>query len=285
MNRYQLLFATPDVSVSRFDHPPHEAHDDPEEEVATRWAIAFVQSGSFDVVQGTRRVRLQRGSVFLSRPGFRFCCSHHEVFPSDVCLSIGFEPRSVVGAEHAWAQAGWAVRRSPTPRLAYVDRRIRDAAAGGDAFQLERWALAALTALEADADAGRPRGRYAARGTALDAVVAACRTIEADPAARRSIADRARGVGLNSARLTRAFRRYVGMAPHSYVLRCRLAGAAELLDSGMSVSETCFRSGFENLSYFCRTFRRTLGVRASMWRAVGRDEKRRKVRELAGRRF
>jgi AraC-like DNA-binding protein len=271
--------------VSRFDHPPHEANDDPDEEIATRWAIAFVQSGSFDVVQGRRCVRLQRGSVFLSRPGLIFSCRHHEEFPSDVCLSIRFEQHNIVGSEHAWARTGWAVRRSPTPRLAYVDQRIRDAAAGGDTFQLERWALAALTALEADADEGMPRGRYAARGTALDAVVATCRTIEMDPAARRSIADRARDVGLNSARLTRAFRRYVGLAPHAYVMRCRLAAAAELLDSGMSVSETCFRAGFENLSHFCRAFRRTLGVRASRWHSVGRDEKRRKVRELAGRPF
>jgi AraC-like DNA-binding protein len=285
MNRYQLLLATPDLSVSRFDHPPHETHDDPDEEVATRWAIAFVQSGTFDVAHGRQRVRLQRGSVFLSRPGLRFRCGHHEPFPTDVCLSIGFEPRNVVDSEHAWARAGWAVRRLPTPRLAYVDRRLREAAASGDTFQLERWSLAALSALEADADGGMARGRYAARGTALDAVVATCRSIEMDPAARRSIGDRARDVGLNSARLTRAFRRYAGMAPHAYVMRCRLASATALLDSGMSVTETCYRSGFENLSHFCRAFRRTLGVRASMWRTVGRDEKRRKVRELAGRPF
>jgi transcriptional regulator GlxA family with amidase domain len=191
----------------------------------------------------------------------------------------------VVGSEHAWARAEWHIRRSPTPRLAYVEQGIRNAAAGGDTFQLERWALAALTALGADADDGMTRGRYAARGTALDAVVATCRTIEKDPAARRSIADRASDVGLNSARLTRAFRRYVGMAPHAYVMRCRLAAAADLLDSGMSVSETCFRPGFENLSHVCRVLRRTLGVRESLWRTVGRAEKRRKVRELAGRSF
>ncbi len=237
MTRYQLLFATADVSVSRFDHPPHQAHDDPDEEVATRWAIAFVQSGSFDVVLGRRCARLQRGSVILSRPASRCSCRHHEEVPSDVCLSIGCEPRNVVGSEHAWARAEWHIRRSPTPRLAYVEQGIRNAAAGGDTFQLERWALAALTALGADADDGMTRGRYAARGTALDAVVATCRTIEKDPAARRSIADRASDVGLNSARLTRAFRRYVGMAPHAYVMRCRLAAAADLLDSGMSVAK------------------------------------------------
>jgi AraC-like DNA-binding protein len=282
MNRYELLLATPDLSVSRFDHPPHETHDDPDEEVATRWAIAFVQSGTFDVAHGRQRVRLQRGSVFLSRPGWKFRCGHREPFPTDVCLSIAFEPRNVVDSEHAWTRAGWAVRRTPTPRLAYVDRRLREAAAGEDTFQLERWSVAALTALEADADGGMERGRYAARGAALDAVVATCRTIEMDPAARRSIADRAHEVGLNSARLTRAFRCYVGMAPHAYVMRCRLASAAVLLDSGLSVSETCYRSGFENLSHFCRVFQRMLGVRASMWRTVGRDEQRRKLRKLAG---
>ena len=283
MNRYQLLFATPDLSVSRFDHPPHEAHDDPDEEVSTRWAIAFVESGRFEVAQDGRQVRLGPGSVFLSQPGFRFCCRHRDTYPDDVCLSIGFAPGAVADSEHAWARAGWAVRRSATPRLAYVGRRIREAAAAGDPFRLEQWALAAMAALEADAGDGEVRGHYAARGYALDAVVTTCRNIEMDPAARRSIAERARDVGLNSARLTRAFRRYVGWAPHAYVVRCRLTAATALLDTGVSVSETCFRSGFENLSHFCRTFRQTLGVRASSWRGAGGDEKRRRLRQLTTR--
>ncbi|MGH7578441.1 MAG: helix-turn-helix transcriptional regulator [Longimicrobiales bacterium] len=285
MNRYQLLCATSDVSVSRFDHPPHEAHVDPEEERSSRWAIAFVLSGTFDVVLGRQRVRLQRGSVFLSRPGFTFSCRHHEQYPSDVCLSIGFEPHSAGDFEHVWERTLWAVRRSPTPRLAYVQHGIRDAAAKGDTFQLERWALAALTALEVETGEGMARGHYAARRATLEAVVATCRAIESDPVSRRSVADRARDVGLTSAPLTRAFRRYVGTAPHAYVMRCRLAAAAELLDSGRSVSETCYRSGFENQSHFCRTFQRTFGVRASLWRTLGLEERRRRVRELASHPF
>ena len=284
-NRYQLLCATPDLSVSRFDHPPHEAHDDPEEEHASRWSIAFVVSGTFDVVHGRQRDRLRRGSVFLPRPGFTFSCRHHEQYPTDVCLSIGFEPGTIVDSEHAWVRTGWAVRRLPTPRLAFVQHMLHDAAVDSDTFQLERWALAALTSLEADTGEGMARGHYAARRATLDAVVATCRAIEMDATARRSIADRARDVGLTSARLTRAFRRYVGMAPHAYVMQCRLAAAAELLDSGRSVSETCYRSGFENLSHFCRTFHRAFRVRASMWRTIGLQERRRRVRELANRRF
>ena len=285
MNRYQLLFTTPALSVSRFDHPPHEAHEDPDEEVATRWAIAFVLSGTFDVADGKRWLRLQQGSVLLSRPGTRIRCRHHELFPTDVCLSIGFEPDNVADSGDTSARNGWAVRRLPTPRLAYVGRRLREAAAGGDSFQLERWSLAALSALEDDGNRGMARGRYAARGTTLDAVVTTCRAIELDPSVRRSIGDRALDVGLNSVQLTRAFRRHVGMAPHAYVMRCRLASAAALLEAGVSVSQTCYRSGFENLSHFCRVFRHTFGVRPSRWRTLGRAAQRLKVRELAGRPF
>jgi AraC family transcriptional regulator len=280
LNRYQLLLETADVSVNRFDHPPHEAHEDPEEELASRWAIAFVLAGSFEIeVKGKRR-RLRRGSVLLTRPGLAFRFRHAEQCPTDVCLSIGFGPDAVSGIEHVWERPA---RESATPRLAYAERRMGGAIASADAFQMERWALAALTALEVDARDQTVRGRYAARDKDLDAVIAACRAVEAHPEMRCSVADRARDVGLTSTKLTRAFRRYVGASPHEYVLRWRLAVAAELVDSGVGVSETCYRAGFENLSHFCRTFQRTFGSRASAWRALPLRERRRRVEDLTGR--
>src|SRR5437773_1896896 len=150
LNRYELLHATPDLSVSRFDHPPHEVHADPESEVASRWAIAFVRAGCFDVVVDGARRRLSQGSVFLTRPGLEFRCQHADRCPTDVCLSIRFDPGAVTGVEALWERAGWSARESATPRLAYVDRRMAGAAANGDQFEIERWALAALTALQAD---------------------------------------------------------------------------------------------------------------------------------------
>ena len=280
MNRYQLLLETADVSVNRFDHPPLEAHEDPEEELASRWAIAFVLAGSFDIELAGKRRRLRPGSVLLTRPDLAFRFRHTEQCPTDVCLSIGFEPDAVSGIEQAWERP---TRDSATPNLAYVERRMGGAIASADAFQVERWALAALTALEVDARDRTVRGRYAARDEDLDAVVAACRDVEAHPEMRRSVADRARDVGLTSTKLTRAFRRYVGASPHEYVLRWRLAVAAELIDSGAGVTETCYRAGFDNLSHFCRTFQRTFGVRASAWRALALRERRRRVENLTGR--
>ena len=282
LNRYQLLHATPDLAVNRFDHPPHEVHLDPEEEVSNRWAIAFVRAGSFDLTLNGERRRLSPGSVFLSRPGLSFHCRHAEECPTDVCISVAFDPKAVSGSEHAWERAGWAARTSATPRLAYVDGRMVMATAGADRFEMERWAIAALMALESDSRRPDVRGPYAPRSNDVEAVIATCRTIEADPAARRSIADRARDVGLTSTRLTHHFRRYVGLSPHQYVVRWRLAMSAEFLDSGFSVSDSCYRAGFENLSHFCRTFHRAFGVRASHWASLPLGERRRKVQDLTG---
>jgi len=243
LNRYALLHATSDLSVSRFDHPPHEPHDDPDEEVGARWSIAFVVRGSFDIVANGSRRHLRGGSALLVYPGLIFRCRHTEQCPTDVCISIGFDPNTISGVEHLWEGSTWAARECAPPRLAYAQRRVQHALAERDAFETERWALATLTALEQDVEPRRARGRYAARRSDVDAIVAASRTIERDAPSRRSVADRARAVGFTSAQLTRGFRRYVGTSPHEYVIRYRLAAAAELLDDGCSVVKAAIARG------------------------------------------
>ncbi|MFN8646742.1 MAG: AraC family transcriptional regulator [Gemmatimonadales bacterium] len=282
LNRIAALHQTADCVVRRFDHPPDLPHQDPEREVADGWGIAFVRAGAFEVEVHGARERLVAGSLFLTRPGLAFRCRHDGPCPDDVCLAIDFAPGAVAGSEDAWTRAGWAARRTPTPRLAYVQRRLAGAAAEENTFELERWALAGLTALSADGSSRGSRGPYAPRRADLEAVTAACRAIEADPAARRSIADRARAVGCTGTGLTHAFRRYLGLSPHQYVVRWRLADAAARLDAGATVSDSCWRSGFENLSHFCRTFQRAFGIRASRWRALPLPERRRKVQALLG---
>lgn len=216
-------------------------------------------------------------SVFITRPGLEFRCAHDGPCPDDVCLVIDFASNAVDGAEHGWMRAGWIVRREPTPKLAYVERRLAIAAQARDQFETERWALAAINALLDDSQDTRTRGHYAIRRSDVDLVIAACRAIETGPMRRLSIAQRARDLGLSSTRLTHAFRRYLGVSPHQYVIRHRLIAAADLLDQGSSVSDSCWRSGFENLSHFCRSFQRVFGVRPSAWHRIGLPEKRRKV--------
>lgn len=276
MNRSTSLFAGDDLAVSRFDHPPHEAHDDPEREEGRRFGIAFVQDGHF----GIDSTWLRPGAVLLTQPGVPLSCRHDSKYPDDVCLAISFDEAAVATFEHAWTRAGWHARVHPTPRLAIVQRRLALAVTDADAFAIERWSLTALSALVSESQDGRARGRYAPRAADVDAVVDCCRAVERDPTSRRLIAERARAVGMTSTRLTHHFRRYLGVSPHQYVLAWRLAAAAELLDEGCSVSESCWRSGFENLSHFCRTFLRAFGVRPSTWRRVPLPERRRKVQAM-----
>lgn len=280
MNRYELLHSTADLTVSRFDHPPHEVHTDPDREVSSRWAVAFVRKGTFAIEIDGSRQNLRQGSVFATRPGLEFQCRHGESCPTDVCVSVAFSDDAVFGLEQAWDHAGFSAREAATPRLAYVDRRMSKAVASRDEFEMERWALATLDALQADAESASARGHYASRKSDVDAVVAVCRSIESDPTARRSIAERARDVGFAGTRLTYGFRRYIGLSPHQYVVQWRLVHASECLSSGMNVSESCYHSGFENLSHFCRTFLRTFRVHASAWNELPVRERRRKVQDL-----
>ncbi|MBI3790672.1 MAG: AraC family transcriptional regulator [Gemmatimonadetes bacterium] len=279
MNRDALLHATPDLDVRRFDHPPGEAHEDPAVEVAERWSISFVRAGGFDVeIDGVVHA-LKPGSVLLMRPGLVFRCRHGAACPDDVCLSIGFSADVAEPRTPAWARSPWMARSEAPPRLAYVFSRLVGAEADADGFELERWALGALEALDARAHARGARGPYRVRQDELAAVEAACRDIERDPAARCSVAERARRVGMSSAALTHQFRRHVGLSPHQYVMRWRLALAAGFLDDGRSVSDSAYRAGFDNLSHFCRTFQRRFGVRPSRWTSLAPAERRRKVQD------
>jgi len=282
VNRATPLHATEDLEVVRFDHPAHERHDDPEREVASHWGIAFVSAGRFDVLVGGHRHRLRQGGVFLTRPGLEFRCEHGEACPDDVSLSVRLEEVAVRGLEEAWTRIGWVARPSPSPRLAYVQRRMAAASGQGDTFEIERWALAAIGALDVDSRRAPSRGHYVSRHAGIEMVVATCRAIDDAPTAQRSIADRARAVGTTGTRLTHAFRRYVGVSPHQYVVRRRLAAAAALLDQGSTVSDACWRSGFGNLSHFCRSFIRAFGKPASQWRHAPLAERRRKVQAFLG---
>lgn len=285
VNRTEVLLATSELSVSRFDHPSHEAHCDPESETVDRWSVSFVQAGSFDVLLNGKRRSLSKGSVFVQRPGLEFRCSHAELFPSDMCATVSFDESVIATIAGLWARTGWWARECASPRLAYVDRRMADAVAGNNTFEMERWGIATLTALHDDASDTLTRGHYAVFRNDVDAVIETCRAIEQNPAERCSVAVRAQAVGFTGPQLTHAFRRYVGESPHQYVVRQRLMVSSNLLMSGFNVSETCYRSGFENLSHFCRTFQRAFGVRASAWHSIPLNEKRRKVQALQMRPF
>lgn len=283
VNRLTPLLTTQDLALARFDHPAHEPHEDPDLEVADRWTIAFVMHGTFELACGGRAVQMRPGSLFVPHPGVHFSCRHHARCPDDVCLSITVAPHAAEPWADAWTRAGWVAREVPTPRLAWTRQRLHRALDQDDPLAREHWALEALGALVADTGPHTARGPYAPRARELDAVVAASEGIDADPARRRSVAGLALEVGLDAPRLQRAFARYAGTSPLAYLISRRLHLATQLLDAGATVSEACYRSGFENLSHFCRSFRRATHGRPSEWAGRPHREKREKVQAILGR--
>lgn len=66
--------------------------------------------------------------------------------------------------------------------------------------------------------------------------------------------------------LCREFKKYTGQTIVSHLNKYRTLQAIELLSQGYSVSETALRCGFENLSFFTRTFKKYTGKLPSQYR-------------------
>ncbi len=75
-----------------------------------------------------------------------------------------------------------------------------------------------------------------------------------------SIAQLAKTVGLNEKKLKTGFRQLVGKTVNQYHCSVRMEAAADLLESGMSVTETAMTIGFSSLSYFSKVFREKTGM-------------------------
>jgi AraC family transcriptional regulator len=76
-----------------------------------------------------------------------------------------------------------------------------------------------------------------------------------------SIAELARIAHLSASHFTWVFRHSLGMSPHQYVMRERIAEAKRLLAAGgMSVAEVAFAVGFASQSHFGDIFRQRVGT-------------------------
>jgi AraC-like DNA-binding protein len=73
--------------------------------------------------------------------------------------------------------------------------------------------------------------------------------------------------GLSVRHFARAFRRSTGVAPHRWLLQCRVERARELLTyREMSLADVALSCGFADQSHFTRLFRAMVGVSPGTWR-------------------
>ena len=81
----------------------------------------------------------------------------------------------------------------------------------------------------------------------------------------------AAAAGVHPIYLARVFRRLRGCSLAAFVRRCRVERALPELKGGASVAEIALACGFFDQSHFCRTFRRTIGMSPSRYRATLRS--------------
>src|SRR6476620_8270646 len=58
----------------------------------------------------------------------------------------------------------------------------------------------------------------------------------------------------------RTFKSIYGRTPHQYLTHVRIERAKQLLEQGVSVTESCFAVGFDSLGSFIGLFRRRTGL-------------------------
>lgn len=94
--------------------------------------------------------------------------------------------------------------------------------------------------------------------------------LHADPCRAWTVDVLAREVALSRSALAERFTSMVGESPIQYVIRWRLAVAAQMLRSGnLSIARLAERTGYESEAAFSRAFKREFGTPPAAWRRGG----------------
>jgi len=89
------------------------------------------------------------------------------------------------------------------------------------------------------------------------------------PIALEEAAERA---NLSKEAFCRFFKLRTRMTFTRYLLQLRISEAHKLLqETDLGISEIAFKVGFENLSYFNRSFKSVTGVNPNSWRKIDRS--------------
>lgn len=80
--------------------------------------------------------------------------------------------------------------------------------------------------------------------------------IRSHPEQNYSLTDLANEAGLSLSRFKSKFKAQIGIAPHEFILRCKIETAKDLLQQRRSVTEIAMHLGFSSSQYFSTVFRR-----------------------------
>ncbi len=246
-------------------------HHRSSQEQFDRTTVAFVVAGSFTYRCGVGGAMMLPHAMLLGTAGACFECGHDHG-TGDRCVAFQFDPDFVDELLGDLAAGGRPAFNSPRippvaamlPLLSKIRSFQRTPVTGGG----EQIALDVLTQAY-----GMDQALTVAPATAGDErrVSEAVRRIEADYAARLTLAALAAEAGIGRRRFATVFQRVTGVAPYQYILHIRLNAAARQLEDGApSVLAVALDVGFGDLSEFTRAFRRRFGEPPASYRRVYR---------------
>jgi AraC-like DNA-binding protein len=255
--RVRKIKETANVSLTRFDHPAGARLPDSEEQAADRFQINIVERGAFRLGHKGREWLLGAGCVFLSRPKDVYRYAHLKDVEPDTCLSVTLS-RSL-SRELLPRVNSLPLVPQVSNRLRFLQLELASIVQDDIPLGLETLACEFVEAVEEASTGDRHLYRPNQFNWYAERIHAARQRIDANPADQHSLLQLSSLVAMSPFLFARVFRELIGMPPHRYLVQLRLARARTLLKSGMSVTNTCYAAGFNNLSHFIRTFRRHFG--------------------------
>ena len=146
-------------------------------------------------------------------------------------------------------------------------RESADSRPGGDSMLAKISELLFVDAMRRYAESLPPEGRGWLAGVRDPHVGRALALLHAEPAAPWTVDELARKVALSRSALADRFGALLGEPPMQYLMRWRLALAAQALRSGdEAIRRIAERSGYESEAAFSRAFKREFGVPPATWR-------------------
>ncbi len=72
--------------------------------------------------------------------------------------------------------------------------------------------------------------------------------------------------------LIRTFKKYYGLTPRQYLINKRIENAKRILETGKSVTDTCYLIGYDSINSFSNLFKAKTGMSPSLYRQATFDK-------------
>ncbi len=169
-----------------------------------------------------------------------------------------------LGACFARAQSDfhYVYHSAATDRIRSLLQALEEAE-GEQEFGAELLRQSLLIQLMVEVNRVTSRNRYITAAAGDSKIVSILQYLSLNLTEPLSIDDIAERFYISKYHMMRRFKEETGYTIHSYVAEKRLLLARQLLQSGQSVTEACYRSGYQDYSTFSRAYRKRFGASPS----------------------